>query len=1072
MADSDSPQGSATPSKNNSKSPFSRLKNKLKSSRSTGAETNRLATPTSTTPRNSQGSAASQAPQTLNKLYSMNELWNVAYDELKSKEEKLIEDYEEKLHGDLTTMLGASAVFSGSKIERKDLMRVLLTRKIEEVKENTWKLKFGGHEIPVKDLAEPVAGIIEWADDYISGALSANPYASIAWAGVSLLLPLTLNPSKQAASFAEGLDYISDLIVRSAMRESLYERRYRSKAGEGDVSLDSDLSSHKKYQDTLKNLYIEILKFQASGVCYLSTNTAFRLGRDVVKWDKWDAFLGDIKKREDAFCKVYEIWKDTIDQENCEGVYRRHREKMETLGSISCNIVALKKSIEDKQRETSRTKLLDWLSSIDPSENYNTALLARQAGTGDWLLQGNSDFESWKTGRNSLLWLNGKAGSGKSVLSASIIEHLRSAYDSNPETALAYFYFSFNDSKKQDVVEMLSSIIKQLCCRRPDTPGCVELFHQIRTLGQRPDQKTLEKTLLAAVHGFTHVHLVLDALDECPSDIRKRRDLLDSIRRIFEAGSKNLHLLLTSRREDDITAVLNPLISNTSPGNCSVDIDLSTFPDAVEADISFHIDQEFNTEPFNSWPKDVKDEAKSALIKNAGGMFQYVSCQFDALRLHRSRAKIQEALRSLPEGLDATYNRMLIAIAPEYRKQVASVLKWLAFSLRPLLVDELAEIFILDPDSPVPFDEAQRLFNPEDVLTHLAGLVVQVPVHDNFEYILMGKHDVFEIRFAHFSIKEYLCSTRMTLEYFSTAEQTSHLYIAESCITYHLQLSTNTLASEDTLKRFILWDYVGQYWSSHLEKVARVMWTDRVISHATHVLSAHSQSLLNIVRFSDPDHPSNISNWEATAESVPSPLYWTASLGFYHLTLLLIHHGAEINGISRVSKWGTALQTAAAHKHEDVDILQLLIGSGAEINAQAGYHGNALQLAASYGRKEILQLLIDSGAEINAQGGAYGNALQAAAAYGQKENLQLLIDRGAEINAQGGLYGNALQAAITNDKSEIVELLLSLGAEIYQPGPDWEELILKITDKVGYCEAETLRDFQKFYLNLPNTYEG
>ena len=37
----------------------------------------------------------------------------------------------------------------------------------------------------------PVVGTIRWANDYISNALSANPYASLAWAGVSLLLPVS-----------------------------------------------------------------------------------------------------------------------------------------------------------------------------------------------------------------------------------------------------------------------------------------------------------------------------------------------------------------------------------------------------------------------------------------------------------------------------------------------------------------------------------------------------------------------------------------------------------------------------------------------------------------------------------------------------------------------------------------------------------------------------------------------------------------------------------------------------------------------------------------------------------------
>ena len=60
------------------------------------------------------------------------------------------------------------------------------------------------------------------------------------------------------------------------------------------------------------------------------------------------------------------------------------------------------------------------------------------------------------------------------------------------------------------------------------------------------------------------------------------------------------------------------------------------------------------------------------------------------------------------------------------------------------------------------------------------------------------------------------------------------------------------------------------------------------------------------------------------------------------------------------------------------------------------------------GHDKIVQLLLEKGAEVNAQGGHYGNALQAACSGGHDKIVQLLLERGAEVNAQGGDYGNAL----------------------------------------------------------------
>jgi ankyrin repeat protein len=44
-------------------------------------------------------------------------------------------------------------------------------------------------------------------------------------------------------------------------------------------------------------------------------------------------------------------------------------------------------------------------------------------------------------------------------------------------------------------------------------------------------------------------------------------------------------------------------------------------------------------------------------------------------------------------------------------------------------------------------------------------------------------------------------------------------------------------------------------------------------------------------------------------------------------------------------------------------------------------------------------VLVDKGADVNAQGGEYGSALQVAVARGHTEMAQLLVDKGADVNA-------------------------------------------------------------------------
>lgn len=51
-------------------------------------------------------------------------------------------------------------------------------------------------------------------------------------------------------------------------------------------------------------------------------------------------------------------------------------------------------------------KINQWLAAPLPSSNHNTAVMKRQARTGEWFTQSN-DFADWKIGKSSFIWLHG-----------------------------------------------------------------------------------------------------------------------------------------------------------------------------------------------------------------------------------------------------------------------------------------------------------------------------------------------------------------------------------------------------------------------------------------------------------------------------------------------------------------------------------------------------------------------------------------------------------------------------------------------------------------------------------------
>ena len=113
-------------------------------------------------------------------------------------------------------------------------------------------------------------------------------------------------------------------------------------------------------------------------------------------------------------------------------------------------------------------------------------------------------------------------------------------------------------------------------------------------------------------------------------------------------------------------------------------------------------------------------------------------------------------------------------------------------------------------------------------------------------------------------------------------------------------------------------------------------------------------------------------------------------------------------------------------------VVQVLLDNGADINAQGGVFGSALQAASTTSEHtDVICLLIDSGADVNMQGGEYGSALVAACSTGSETAVKVLLDRNADVNVLGGnSRRNALQVASEKGYENIVMMLLDKGANV------------------------------------------
>ena len=130
---------------------------------------------------------------------------------------------------------------------------------------------------------------------------------------------------------------------------------------------------------------------------------------------------------------------------------------------------------------------------------------------------------------------------------------------------LAYFYFDFKDTEKQDSRALLSSLLIQLS--NQSDPFCDVLhglYSECRDGSQQPNNASLLRCLkgMLAIAGSRTVYIVMDALDECPNDSgipSSREKVLMTVKELMEPRHSNLRLCATSRPEYDIRTILGPL---------------------------------------------------------------------------------------------------------------------------------------------------------------------------------------------------------------------------------------------------------------------------------------------------------------------------------------------------------------------------------------------------------------------------------------------------------------------------------------------------------------------------------
>ncbi|KAJ3534689.1 hypothetical protein NM208_g7438 [Fusarium decemcellulare] len=514
---------------------------------------------------------------------------------------------------------------------------------------------------------------------------------------------------------------------------------------------------------------------------------------------------------------------------------------------------------EDREVNRKWLQIIEWLT---PSKEVlqTQALVHRDArqsqfeGTGTWFLD-SPEFQQWLYGSDTLLWVHGIVGCGKTVLFSTAVENTREACRSDPIKLSAFFYCTSRDPSSQDIDVLLRLLLIQLSppptvcepledlynlCNEtfpPKLPTVTELAKTLTLILEQPALPGSRGCQASAVNQPAcerAIYILIDGLDEVPWS--SRSCFLQLTSNLAALDLHRVHLLITSRNQPDIQEAMSEPIAWAH---------ITIEDSLVQEDINRYVSYTINLDRrLRRLPEKTKDAIKTRVGDEGKGMFLWASLQLKALvrlRVILSHS-ILEALKSLPRDLDETYYRILGEIDSSLVPQASSALKWLALSTRPLYVEELADACSIDLQlSPVL---GERL-DPYIIFEILHDLIsIQPPLAGPDESLIPRKH---RISLFHASVGEFLkgietygppsFSPRMSD--FRLEDDEAHLHIAQSCLAYLYYY--NIASARDN--RFDLCDYAFYNWDKHLDHMENQ--TEKDSNHTDAGVRRKAMSLYN-----------------------------------------------------------------------------------------------------------------------------------------------------------------------------------------------------------------------------------
>jgi ankyrin repeat protein len=416
--------------------------------------------------------------------------------------------------------------------------------------------------------------------------------------------------------------------------------------------------------------------------------------------------------------------------------------------------------------------------------------------------------------------------------------------------------------------------------------------------------------------------------------------------------------------------------------------------------------------------------------------------------------------------LDETYERVLKEIKKPNRDHARRVLQCLVVAIRPLRVEELAEVLAVnfdDEDGMPKLNPNWRWDDQEQAL--LSSCSSLIAIVESAESRI--------VQFSHFSVKEFLTSDRLAsssrhISLYHIDLQPAHTILAQASLGVLLR-SDDRVEESDVRNNSPLAGYAAEHWVAHAQDAKVPSCLRKAMEYLFDVDKPYFASW---VKLHDIDtealYSSTFFLFAPNSKSSVTPLYYAARCGFQglveHLIVknpedvgvkggnyvtpviaalaaeqfqtakILYDNGADVNiaGYSRYTPLHSAVFSG------DFEMIQVLLKYKADVNFP-NYSGSTPLHCASLGVQNgpsnnplwlsnVARLLLEHGADVNSRDNSQSSPLHDASRTGYVEVVRVLLEHGADVGAEDNDGRTALQVAMNNRRDEVTKLLLKHGA--------------------------------------------